>query len=317
MKKIISKFMICSATLLTAFSCSREKVSSASNSSNTAEVLRKVMTVRAIGKVTPKDGWASISSDVSARVSAILANEGDSVRKGDVLITLEDYNKAIDIREANEEWRREMAEVQVLEKELQKAHVQAEQLRQEYLTSTKLLAANAETREKVNADLAAFEQQEIALKALEKRIASQSAVEHIQRLRIEKLQQDRDALQVKAAVDGVVTDLSVKVGSNIGIGEELGRIVQADNPIVEAEVDELFASSVREGQQVILFPVGRRDTLALGRVYYGSPVLSDKSILYESANEAEDRRVRRIKIKVEKGAPLIINAKVDCEIEVQ
>jgi hypothetical protein len=87
--------------------------------------------------------------------------------------------------------------------------------------------------------------------------------------------------------------------------------------MIEAEVDELFANDVKTGQSVYISTTTHTDTLARGTVSYVSPILSNKSILYETANEGEDRRVRKIKIKLQNSGPFAINAKVNCQIKIR
>jgi len=112
-------------------------------------------------------------------------------------------------------------------------------------------------------------------------------------------------------------DLTAHVGQSISSTTELGKIVNVVEPIVEAEVDELFAQDVKVGQLVTISQVGSKDKAIEGHVIYTSPILSNKSILYETANEGEDRRVRKIKIQLSTNNELAINAKVDCTIKIK
>ena len=60
--------------------------------------------------------------------------------------------------------------------------------------------------------------------------------------------------------------------------------------------------------------VGNAEQIASGKVIYVSPVLTNKSILFETANEGEDRRVRKIKILPAEHQNLLLNGKVECRI---
>ncbi len=105
------------------------------------------------------------------------------------------------------------------------------------------------------------------------------------------------------------------MGQTINGTEELGKIVDKDNIIIEAEVDELFADSVKIGQTVDINFVGKPTVIGKGKIVYVSPTLMNKSILFETANEAEDRRVRRIRIEPKKNPSLLINSKVECKVK--
>src|SRR5690606_36006284 len=123
--------------------------------------------------------------------------------------------------------------------------------------------------------------------------------------------------RIMATKVGIVVDLMVKLGQSGAIALEVGQSVGVRLPIVEAEVHEMFAHEIRIGQQVVLAAVGRADTVAQGVISYVSPILSDKSILYETANGGADRRVRRVKITLHEDDNLAINAKVDCKIQIR
>ncbi|MDR2282297.1 MAG: efflux RND transporter periplasmic adaptor subunit, partial [Sphingobacterium sp.] len=113
------------------------------------------------------------------------------------------------------------------------------------------------------------------------------------------------------------SDLNMSVGQQVSSNEELGRIVTVDNPIVEAEVDELFANEVKLGQEVLIYPMTNRNEGKKGVIIYVNPILSNKSIFYETANEAQDRRVRRVKIQIKERTDFVINTKVDCMIKIR
>ncbi len=281
------------------------------------QILDEVTEVKAIGKVVPADDWSIISSTVAGRIQQIMVQAGDTVVRGQPLLILESGNADLDIAEARTRLISLQAENSTTNQELLKAQILANELKQIYDTSQQLLERGAETREKTETDFSNWQQQEQAVKSLELQINAQRASEREQRIRIEKAENLRTDFYLTALADGIVTDLDVKVGQHVGGTEELGRIADTLHPIVEAEVDELFADDIRVGQPVFIMAAGRSDTLARGQVGYASPVLSDKSILYETANEGEDRRVRRIKIIPEETTSLIINAKVACTINIR
>src|SRR5690606_35750208 len=123
--------------------------------------------------------------------------------------------------------------------------------------------------------------------------------------------------RITAPKDGIVLDSNAKLGPSVALAEELGKTVDVRQPTVEAAVSGSVADEIRFGHQVVLAAVGRADTVAQGVVSYVSPILSDKSILYETANEGADRRVRRVKITLHEDDNLAINAKVDCKIQIR
>jgi len=87
--------------------------------------------------------------------------------------------------------------------------------------------------------------------------------------------------------------------------------------IVRAEIDELFADRLAEGQQVEIRYVGSDSTIATGKVMYLSPWLKKKSLFTQRAGDQEDRLVRELKVSLDNGSSLILNSRVECVINVK
>ncbi len=315
MKKIINKCLWAGGLVLLAGCQSAEKESD--NSRTNEQILEEVTEVNAIGKVVPASDWAIISSPASARIQRILVQVGDSVALGQPLLVLDSGNAALDLAEARARLTSLQAEHRSAEEELHKAEVQAAALKSVHETSQRLLELGAETREQAESDRVSWQQQEQTVRALAQQLRARRATEQEQAIQIKKATNDLAGFQIGAPQAGIVTDLVARVGQHVSGAEELGRIAATLAPIVEAEVDELFAQDIQVGQPAYIVAAGRPDTLARGHVSYASPVLSDKSILYETANEGEDRRVRRIKIVPDSTVSLPINAKVACIINIR
>src|SRR5690554_1151058 len=281
------------------------------------EILAEVQVVQAIGKVMPEGDWAVLSSPISARVLELHVQEGDTVQAGQVLLVLESGTADLGLEEIRARIKGLEAEQQSTREELEKARVRVEELEKVYETSQRLFSRQAETRERVDADYSNWKQQQQVLKGLEQTLRAQAATQQEQRIQLRRTEEEMGDYQLRAPRAGLVSDLSVRVGQIPAVSEELGRLVDPSRTYVEAEVDELFAQDVQEGMKVTLFSTGRPDTLARGEVVYASPVLSDKSILYETANEGEDRRVRRLRIAVHGTQALVINTKVDVQIHLK
>lgn len=287
------------------------------NAKTNKQILQEINEIKAIGKVVPAHDYAIISSTTTGKINKILIKEGDSVQQGQLLLELETGNSSLEIQQAQAQLNSLRAQNKTIAEDIVKAEINAQELKNKYETSKTLLAKNAETREKVETDYSNWQQQEANIRGLRQQLRAQKMTESEQQIEINKAQNNASDFKVKSAASGIVTDLTVRLGQSVNAAEELGKIIQVDNPIIEAEVDELFANDIKLGQQVVVSPVGRTDTLATGTVFYLNPILSNKSILYETANEGEDRRVRKIKIKLEQGSDLTINAKVDCSIRIR
>lgn len=318
MKKTTNKVLKLACAVLSAALMACQGSNDEEQSAKTeAEILQSVNFVHAIGKVSPAEDWVVISSPIAARIQQLLVDEGDSVKMGQLLMRLESGTSSLDVDVARAKLQSLRMDHAATVQDLQKAEVRSEELKQVYHTSKRLFEQNAETREKLDADYSAWQQQEYTVRSLKDKINAQQANEREQQLQIQAAEVSLDDFRITAPKDGIVIDLNAKLGQSVSIAEELGKIVDVRQPIVEAEVDELFAHEIRIGQQVVLAAVGRADTVAQGVISYVSPILSDKSILYETANEGADRRVRRVKITLHEDDNLAINAKVDCKIQIR
>ena len=296
-----------------ATACSSEKKEEENTKTN-EQILQEVNEVKAIGKVISADEYAVIASATAGQISKILLEEGDSVQKDQLLFELAAGNSSLDVQEARAQLNSLRAQNRTISEDIAKAEIYAQELNDKYETSKSLYAKNAETKEKLDADYSDWQQQEANLRGLRQSLKAQKLTENEKQIQINKAQNTIGDYSVKASASGVITDLTARLGQSIGSAEELGKIINIENPIIEAEVDELFAGDIKVGQKVIVFPVGRKDTIATGVVFFANQILSNKSILYETANEGEDRRVRKIKVKLNQSSNLIINAKVDCSI---
>jgi|SRR5690606_19180666 multidrug efflux pump subunit AcrA (membrane-fusion protein) len=316
MKKIINKLQFILMLSVLATACTSDNKEE-DNTKTNAEILQEVTEVKAIGKVVSPDDYAVIASATAGQINNILVQEGDSVQKGQLLLELGAGNSSLDIEEAKAQLNSLRAQYKTVTEDIAKAEIYVQELKEKYETSKALFAKNAETKEKLDADYSNWQQQEANLRGLRQSLKAQKLTENEKQIQINKAQNTIGDYSVKASASGVITDLTARLGQSIGSAEELGKIINIENPIIEAEVDELFAGDIKVGQKVFVFPVGRKDTIATGEVYYANHILSNKSILYETANESEDRRVRKIKVKLNQSSNLIINAKVDCSIRIR
>ncbi len=314
MRKITNSLSILSflVLLLAVVSCKNEKKQKEEEKAKVSAIYGSVI---AIGKVIPEDGWVQISSPVSAEIKEIRVKEGDEVEQGQVLMILKENSEELDVAQSQAQLESLKAAHQTNLSDLAKQDIILQELKSKYETSKALFAKNAETKEKVENDLSNLKQQEELISGLRSQIKANKASEKEQSILISKNKQSLQDYQITAIKKGVIAELNVQLGQTINGTEELGKIVDKDNIIIEAEVDELFADSVKLGQSVDINFVGKPTVIGKGKIVYVSPTLMNKSILFETANEAEDRRVRRIRIEPEKNSSLLINSKVECKVK--
>jgi hypothetical protein len=72
---------------------------------------------------------------------------------------------------------------------------------------------------------------------------------------------------------------------------------------------------VRNGISVSIAKQGTRELLSTGKIVYCSPYLSKKSIFSDKADNLEDRRVREVRVIVDKPGSVLIGSRVECIIK--
>ena len=278
------------------------------------EKLEQIREVAALGKVKPEKEILSLGFEVGGRVARIAVAEGRKVEKGDLLIYLDDrleQNRLHELavqRDANdldrEDARRQVEHHQELLRLQQQTFdrlqrsVQAEALPASRLDEIELQLAETNNQ---------IEKYERRLR----QVAVQARTLQVQEAEV-RLQLDRKRLS--APGPGFLFDWTVREGELVTAFASVGEFAPAGELIVEAEVDEYFADRVQPGQAVYIRKQGYRDTLATGTVFFTADYLADKTILSEDPAAFEDLQVRRIKIRLDAGARVLIGAKVEAVI---
>src|SRR5690606_40823902 len=94
-----------------------------------------------------------------------------------------------------------------------------------------------------------------------------------------------------------------------------GEFASLGEQVIECEVDELYADRIKQGNSVLIYPIGSNKSVASGNVLTVGTALQNKSILYERVGEGVDRRVRKLTISISKSdKELLLNDKVECKI---
>lgn len=123
-------------------------------------------------------------------------------------------------------------------------------------------------------------------------------------------------MTVRAVQNGILVGLEATPGTAISALTSFATLAPAGKIVVHGEVDEMFASKIILGNSVTIMSPGTKNILAKGKIIFLSPILEDKTIFYELAGEQNDRRVRRFKAELDRPQNLLINQKVQCDIQV-
>ena len=310
MKKIISSFLVLSFVL---FSCS-EKEKESEQKQNVTEV---VSTVVGIGKVLPKNGIIPLSVSQTNQVVALYKKMGDTVQKDELIFKMKSVSEDIDVELAKSNLQSSLDKNKANAMDLEIAQTKLNELKQIFLTSKKLYNQKAETKQKVFLDSIAYVQQiQVVNQFKLSNIANiQSGKEKDIQLKssINKLEDQ----EFRALQSGVLIRFDVTLGQVLSSNSVFGELAEISDLVVEGEVDELYASDIKLGQEVDIFLVGQSKSIAKGTITFVGSSLQNKSILYETIGEGSDRRVRRFTVTIpNSNQSLLINQKVECKIKI-
>lgn len=183
--------------------------------------------VAATGRVVPPT-QVKISANISGRIERIPVEEGDAVKKGDLLVQLDCDRYEYSVRKTR-------ASLQESEARLTTAELNWE--RQQGLYERKLVSKQA------------YENAEAEYKA------AKYTVEQM-RASVAEMEDNLSECSIYSPIDGIVTALSAKEGENVVIGtmNNPGTVIMTVSDLsvieIEAEVDETDVAMVKIGQPV-------------------------------------------------------------------
>ncbi|MDJ0367480.1 efflux RND transporter periplasmic adaptor subunit [Hymenobacter sp. H14-R3] len=303
------------AVLLVACSAKESTTSAAGPAPVQPATVREVV---ALGRIEPEHKLTSLAAQASGVVEALPVAEGQEVKKGELLLTLNHAVEQAQVTQARSQLGTQQAQIAADAAALRSAQAQARNLARTAQRVQELTARGAETAQSRDdaQTQATTQQQEVArLQA-----AAQSAQAQLATLRAGVAVAEAQLRQrfVYAPGAGRVLKWEAEVGGSVSPGTSLGDFAPAGRPTVLCEVDELFASRVRVGQAAYVRPQGGTEHLASGTVLFAAPYLKQKSLFAATAGAAEDRRVREVRVVLPVGGDkLLLNSRVECVIDLQ
>ena len=279
------------------------------------QVVAEAKEVISVGKILPKDGIISLSATVTGNIEVMQVKPGDRVKKGDLILQLRAQEEQLAASESQAQVAAQLARNAADSYEVRVAELKLQELNAKYQTSKSLAEKGAETQEVLNTDYTNYEQQ------LQKVAQARATVKANQQSLKELRQgQELSALNVrnrkiKAPVAGIILNMDARQGQVLQANTVFAELAPAGELVAECEVDELYASKIKLGQRVLIYPTNSSNPIGEGRISFVGASLQDKSILYEKIGEGADRRVRRMTVTISKSErPLLINDKVECKI---
>ncbi len=270
--------------------------------------------VAALGKVIPAEEILELAFEASGRVQRLYLEEGKQAQAGSPLITLDaalEDNQLKALAAQRERNRLEQEDARAQQRYQEEVLEQHQQTYQRLKRSVEADALPASQMDPAELDIKDSRQRAADARRLLQRLEVQARELRIQQ---EEVQLRRRQKMLSAPGEGTLLNWEVREGETVSAYQKVGEFAPAGPLIVEAEVDEYFATNVKVGQPAIVRREGYTDTLARGEVVFTAGKLSDKSILSEDSSQFEDLQVRRIKIRLQEDTGLLLGMKVEAVI---
>jgi len=311
-------YLVLIPLIITACSGSKEnkeKSSSVSHSVNSAMV--DVSVVVGVGKVEPEQEIISLAAATGGVVKEIYRFDGDSIRKDEPLVRLDDDLELIKVSQLKSQYNAQRSQ-----EEIDKLNLRESEAR---LSNKKKLLQSVITLESKGAETAqTLDDLETEVTTLSITVEKNSALVNLSASRLKELAEQVRYAEAEASkkilrspYEGLMLEMHIEKGTAIKQFEEYAEVAPSGPMTVRTEVDELFAGRLSNGLDADIRFIGSDSVVARGKVTFLSPFLKKKSLFSQKANEQEDRLVREVRIKLEGDNGLILNSKVESVIKLK
>jgi HlyD family secretion protein len=311
MKRYAGLFIMLS--ILCACGSKEAKDKAASEKSAAASVVSQVV---GIGKIEPESDIIQLYAPVNGIVLKILKSENDTVSAGTPIIVLDNQLEDAKVRQLTSELNTQMNQIKVDEASLGEYEAKSSNAVSELQRLQRLLAKGAETQQVVDDANTNLKTLQSNLKRLQASVAVSKSKLTQSQAAMNVALIEREQKTIKSPVAGKILELNTLIGSSIDTKQSVAQISPIGRTIAVCEIDELYADKVAVGQKAWIRNVGSTDTLSTGTVYVAFSFLKKKSLFTDQSGEKEDRRVRTIKIMLDQPDKLLLNARVECVVDI-
>ena len=276
--------------------------------------LDKIDKLVGVARIEPENKICPIGSEIPGRVVSIEVQEGQFVKKGQLIMLLDESTELAQVQQSTSKLVTRTQRVKSLQAKIAAIQIKLKAAEVESKRDRTLANAKAGT-EKAAID-SETNYQNLAADLLIAQADLEEAQAGVKEVGAETnyLNQLKDKKRIYAPEDGMMLNWDVKVGQALAAGTKLGDFAPDGNLIAITEVDELYAMKVKVGQKVNVNLQGTTNLLTKGTVTYCAPYLSKKSIFSDRADNLEDRRVREVHVRVDNPEAVLIGSRVECII---
>jgi RND family efflux transporter MFP subunit len=294
---IISLIVIIAAALVYVFIIRNKSETTGDESSDSAEEGRTVqeaslpvkVDVARIGDLiitlkSPGEAMTNMKvvmkAEASGMIKSLNVEESKHVKKGDLLIELDDGEPRLNLERAEADRLRVLSEYLVEKRADQgelSSTVDAEKVqkaRDEYETAGKLFRAGQISREEYEKASRELELSLIELGEMKDEILAATKTLTQTEIRVKETQLTLEKTKIRAPFSGIVFDIQVSPQGHITTGTELFTLVNIDRIHVQARVLESEIGKMHEGREVDLKFSAYPGKVFKGKVKAISPVIN-------------------------------------------
>ncbi len=230
------------------------------------------VTVRGIGNVSAEYIY-TITSQSGGKILKILSDEGEWVKKGDLLIEMDGVDLPDQLEASKMSYTKAQYELQASKDELTNQQVQKQLIEKTYNRYKKLYEKGFASQAEYDKALADLQSIDAMISVSNAHINSAKAQLMLAQKNIDALQTKLSYLKVYAPTDGYVISKTAQVAQNVLPTTPVLKIVDAKTLWAEANIDERISSKVTLGQKATISLSSHKNKTFEGVVTKISPVI--------------------------------------------
>jgi len=266
--------------------------------------------VDATGRIEPEAGLTDLSSDVSGIIRQVLIKEGQTVKKDQPILLLDNSVQGAQVAEAAARLRTQQQEIEQAQVRIRDARNNLQKAQTDFDRTKRLVDSKAETKEQLDNAANELERRRIAVENEEAGLRQTGKKIQESGAQVTTAQVSAGKYTVRAPQDGLVLVVTARAGATVSPGTSFAQLAPAGRLTALCEVDELYADQIRDGQKAWITYRGYPDTVSTATVIYTAPYLKRKSLFSDQVGEKEDRRVREVRLLLDK-QDLLINRQIE------
>ncbi|HUM52153.1 MAG TPA: HlyD family efflux transporter periplasmic adaptor subunit [Chitinophagales bacterium] len=269
-----------------------------------------------IGKIIPENDIIQLSSPINGVVQKIYKKENDTVSIGTVILELDHHIEDAKLKQLSSEVSTQLAQIKVDEASVGELTAKYANAKTALVRLQNLLEKGAETQQTVDDAATDLKSIQATIKKSEANVSVSKSRLQETKIALQTAQIERGQKIITSPINGRILELTVLIGGSVSIQQSFAQITPEGKTIAICEIDELYADKISIGQKAWIREIGSIDTLSTGVIYFTSSFLKKKSLFTDQSGEKEDRRVRTIKIMLNQPDKLLLNARVECVIDI-